>query len=257
MNVSLIFIFECMNNLKRQFDLLGAIIGESSFIFMLSFTLKRCYKQLKHDKSYLIMSIHQVTDRKCALPQIKTMVALVYDKITTTYTSILMYNTFCRTKWRLATCAYQFPEMLDADWSVELSITYMVLGQLDMTIKTDILYRPLFGIPMCVISCILLYFQYLVECQKFNSIQFILFCTGDGPFPGLTDMYGGLVSLVETRAALLASHGYAVLALKYLYGEGLPKLMLEVDFPYIVASILRPPYIMWTTSLIQPLLMDS
>ena len=85
------------------------------------------------------MSIHQVTDRKCALPQIKTMVALVYGKITTTYTSIVMYNNFCQTKWPLATCASQFPEMLDADWSVELSITYMVLGQLDMAIKTDIL----------------------------------------------------------------------------------------------------------------------
>jgi len=49
---------------SRVFDLLCAIIGKSSFIFVLSFTLKRCYKQLKHNKTYFNMSIHQVTDRK-------------------------------------------------------------------------------------------------------------------------------------------------------------------------------------------------
>ncbi|XP_060594045.1 bile acid-CoA:amino acid N-acyltransferase-like isoform X1 [Ruditapes philippinarum] len=56
---------------------------------------------------------------------------------------------------------------------------------------------------------------------------------GDGPFPALTDMYGGLVSLIETRAALLASHGYVTLALSYLYSEGLPNQIYEVNFSYI------------------------
>lgn len=43
---------------------------------------------------------------------------------------------------------------------------------------------------------------------------------GKGPFPGLIDLYGGLVSIIETRAALLASHGYATMALSYLHVKG-------------------------------------
>ena len=52
------------------------------------------------------------------------MVALVYAETTTTYTSIVMSDTYvaCRTKWRLATGAYRLAEMLDADWSVDLSV---------------------------------------------------------------------------------------------------------------------------------------
>uniref|UniRef100_A0A1A8ITX5 Acyl-CoA thioesterase 19 n=2 Tax=Nothobranchius kuhntae TaxID=321403 RepID=A0A1A8ITX5_NOTKU len=39
---------------------------------------------------------------------------------------------------------------------------------------------------------------------------------GPGPFPGLLDLWGGGGQLVEYRAALLASHGIASLALDYL-----------------------------------------
>ncbi|XP_028811323.1 acyl-coenzyme A thioesterase 4-like isoform X1 [Denticeps clupeoides] len=39
---------------------------------------------------------------------------------------------------------------------------------------------------------------------------------GPGPFPGVLDLWGGGGGLVEYRAALLASHGYASLALEYL-----------------------------------------
>ena len=57
--------------------------------------------------------------------------------------------------------------------------------------------------------------------------------TGGGPFPALIDMYGGIVTLIETRAALLASHGYATFALSYLYGEGLPQTLLSADLEYL------------------------
>ncbi|XP_072242569.1 peroxisomal succinyl-coenzyme A thioesterase-like [Leuresthes tenuis] len=40
--------------------------------------------------------------------------------------------------------------------------------------------------------------------------------SGPGPFPGLLDLWGGGGQLVEYRAALLASHGIASLALDYL-----------------------------------------
>jgi len=52
------------------------------------------------------------------------MVALVYAKTTNTYTSKVMSVNYvaCRTKWRLATGAYRLAEMMDADWSVDLSV---------------------------------------------------------------------------------------------------------------------------------------
>lgn len=57
---------------------------------------------------------------------------------------------------------------------------------------------------------------------------------GPGPFPGLLDMWGGGGGLVEYRASLLASHGYATLALGYLapgelYSAG-------VEFSYFEVS---------------------
>lgn len=39
---------------------------------------------------------------------------------------------------------------------------------------------------------------------------------GPGPFPGVLDLWGAGATLVEKRAVLLASHGYASLALNYL-----------------------------------------
>ncbi|CAJ1055935.1 peroxisomal succinyl-coenzyme A thioesterase-like [Xyrichtys novacula] len=47
--------------------------------------------------------------------------------------------------------------------------------------------------------------------------------SGPGPFPGLIDLWGGGGQLVEYRAALLASHGIAALALDYLT----PKVTME------------------------------
>ncbi|XP_039882516.1 peroxisomal succinyl-coenzyme A thioesterase-like isoform X2 [Simochromis diagramma] len=40
--------------------------------------------------------------------------------------------------------------------------------------------------------------------------------SGPGPFPGLLDLWGGGGQLVEYRAALLASHGFASMAIDYL-----------------------------------------
>ncbi|CAG01065.1 unnamed protein product [Tetraodon nigroviridis] len=56
---------------------------------------------------------------------------------------------------------------------------------------------------------------------------------GPGPFPGVVDLWGGGGRLVEYRAALLASHGFASLALDYIT----PKVTIEtgkmVDFDYL------------------------
>ncbi|XP_070828604.1 peroxisomal succinyl-coenzyme A thioesterase-like [Chaetodon trifascialis] len=47
--------------------------------------------------------------------------------------------------------------------------------------------------------------------------------SGLGPFPGILDLWGGGGKLMEYRAALLASHGFASLALDYLT----PKITIE------------------------------
>lgn len=43
--------------------------------------------------------------------------------------------------------------------------------------------------------------------------------TGPGPYPGLLDMWGGGGGLIEYRSALLASRGYASMALAYIKPE--------------------------------------
>ncbi|XP_039399891.1 acyl-coenzyme A amino acid N-acyltransferase 1-like [Mauremys reevesii] len=55
---------------------------------------------------------------------------------------------------------------------------------------------------------------------------------GEGPFPGLIDMFGGMGGLTEFRASLLASRGFAALALAYFAYEDLPSFLDEVDLEY-------------------------
>ncbi|XP_047554850.1 acyl-coenzyme A amino acid N-acyltransferase 2-like [Lutra lutra] len=55
---------------------------------------------------------------------------------------------------------------------------------------------------------------------------------GEGPFPGVIDLFGARGGLVEFRASLLAAHGFAVLALAYFAYEDLPKLLQEIDLEY-------------------------
>ncbi|KAM6170690.1 acyl-coenzyme A amino acid N-acyltransferase 2-like [Rhynchocyon petersi] len=55
---------------------------------------------------------------------------------------------------------------------------------------------------------------------------------GEGPFPGIIDLFGGIGGLVEFRASLLAAHGFGVLALAYFAYEDLPRQLLEVDLGY-------------------------
>lgn len=46
--------------------------------------------------------------------------------------------------------------------------------------------------------------------------EFVVDFEGSGQFPGILDLWGGGGKLVEYRAALFASHGFASLALDYL-----------------------------------------
>lgn len=62
--------------------------------------------------------------------------------------------------------------------------------------------------------------------------MFLFFLPGEGPFPGIIDLFGIIGGLIEFRASLLASRGFAVLALAYFAYEGLPDKLLETDLEY-------------------------
>ncbi|KAM4049899.1 acyl-coenzyme A amino acid N-acyltransferase 1-like isoform 1-T2 [Anomaloglossus baeobatrachus] len=55
---------------------------------------------------------------------------------------------------------------------------------------------------------------------------------GEGPFPGVIDMFGGVGGLLEFRSSLLASRGFASLALAYFAYDDLPSFLGEVDLKY-------------------------
>ncbi|XP_043943139.1 bile acid-CoA:amino acid N-acyltransferase-like [Protopterus annectens] len=58
---------------------------------------------------------------------------------------------------------------------------------------------------------------------RHNGIVGTLFLpAGHGPFPGIVDLWGGVPGLIEFRASLLASHGFATLALAYIGHPDLP-----------------------------------
>ncbi|XP_034390282.1 peroxisomal succinyl-coenzyme A thioesterase-like [Cyclopterus lumpus] len=60
--------------------------------------------------------------------------------------------------------------------------------------------------------------------------------SGPGPFPGLLDLWGGGGKLVEYRAALLASHGIAAMALDYLTPQITKETGKMVDYEYFEAA---------------------
>ncbi|XP_039200183.1 bile acid-CoA:amino acid N-acyltransferase-like isoform X2 [Crotalus tigris] len=68
---------------------------------------------------------------------------------------------------------------------------------------------------------------------KSGRVRGALFLPPDsGPFPGLIDLFGGAGGLIEFRAGLLASKGFAVLALAYFAYDDLPQTLEVVDLEY-------------------------
>ena len=67
----------------------------------------------------------------------------------------------------------------------------------------------------------------------FSIICVLFLCLGEGPFQGVIDMFGGSGGLIEFRAALLASRGFAALALAYFNYKDLPDItFLDHGQPY-------------------------
>ncbi|XP_077139228.1 acyl-coenzyme A amino acid N-acyltransferase 1-like isoform X4 [Ranitomeya variabilis] len=60
---------------------------------------------------------------------------------------------------------------------------------------------------------------------------------GEGPFLGIIDMFGGVGGLQVFRSSLLASRGFASLALAYFAYDDLPKLLDELDLTYFEEAV--------------------
>lgn len=61
--------------------------------------------------------------------------------------------------------------------------------------------------------------------------------SGNGPFPGVIDLYGTGGGLPEYRACLLSNYGFAVLALAFYGYEDLPKEMKEFNLEYFEEAV--------------------
>ncbi|XP_046562017.1 acyl-coenzyme A amino acid N-acyltransferase 2-like [Haliotis rubra] len=60
---------------------------------------------------------------------------------------------------------------------------------------------------------------------------------GEGPFPGIIDMFGSTGGLTEFRAALLASRGFISYALPFFGYDDLPPTLADFDFDYILGAV--------------------
>lgn len=60
---------------------------------------------------------------------------------------------------------------------------------------------------------------------------------GDGPFQGVIDLFGTVGGLTEFRSALLASRGFASLALPYFAYEDLPQNLFDLDLEYFFEAV--------------------
>ncbi|XP_031572536.1 acyl-coenzyme A amino acid N-acyltransferase 1-like [Actinia tenebrosa] len=60
---------------------------------------------------------------------------------------------------------------------------------------------------------------------------------GDGPFQGVIDLLGSHGGLVEFKAALLASNGFAAMALAYFNYSDLPKALQEIELEYFQEAV--------------------
>ncbi|XP_046562020.1 bile acid-CoA:amino acid N-acyltransferase-like, partial [Haliotis rubra] len=60
---------------------------------------------------------------------------------------------------------------------------------------------------------------------------------GEGPFPGIIDMFGSTGGLKESRAALLASRGFTSYALPFFGYDDLPPSLADFDFDYVLDAV--------------------
>ncbi|XP_025104901.1 acyl-coenzyme A thioesterase 6-like [Pomacea canaliculata] len=71
-----------------------------------------------------------------------------------------------------------------------------------------------------------------IEIKEGNIRGALLLPPGNGPFPGVIDMYGGAGGLRDARAGLLATRGFATLALAYFKYQDLPEDITDIRLEY-------------------------
>lgn len=65
-----------------------------------------------------------------------------------------------------------------------------------------------------------------------KSLKIVAGASVDKPAAGIIDVMGAAGGILEFRAALLANHGFAALALPYYKYPGLPDHLSDVDLEY-------------------------
>ncbi|KAH9494496.1 hypothetical protein Btru_020152 [Bulinus truncatus] len=91
----------------------------------------------------------------------------------------------------------------------------------------------------CLASCQLQRYYAAPGVQRFpleeNGLHGTLLTpSGDGPFPAIINVFGLGGGILEFRSALLASHGFASLAIGYVGLPGLPQNEMELDYNYFL-----------------------
>ncbi|XP_035828114.1 acyl-coenzyme A amino acid N-acyltransferase 1 isoform X2 [Aplysia californica] len=76
-----------------------------------------------------------------------------------------------------------------------------------------------------------------IEIEEGNVRGALFLPPGDGPFQGVIDMFGSSGGLIEYRAALLASRGFAALSLPYFKYKDLPANLLDQGFEYFEEAV--------------------
>jgi dienelactone hydrolase len=71
-----------------------------------------------------------------------------------------------------------------------------------------------------------------IEVREDGLVGTFFVPAGDGPFPGVLVFSGSGGGIVEDRAALLASHGFAAFALAYFLAEGLRDDLIDIPIEY-------------------------
>eukprot|EP00794_Sanderia_malayensis_P017002 gene17002-18715_t len=65
----------------------------------------------------------------------------------------------------------------------------------------------------------------------------LFFPKGEGRFPGVVEMFGTVGGLLEHRAALMASHGFATFALAFMRYKDLPNKLADVELEYFLEAV--------------------
>lgn len=77
----------------------------------------------------------------------------------------------------------------------------------------------------------------VAELDHDELVAFHVTPAGEGPHPAVLALHGSGGRPLVTRARLLASHGYATLALQYFRGDGLPYQLSEVPLSYFETAV--------------------